>query len=263
MAKVFNLDGTVAGEIKLPSIFSFEYRPDLIQRAVLSIQSHRRQPYGVNTLAGKRTSAHYHGSRSIPYSMMNREMARMARTHSGPPALEFTARTVPQARKGREAHPPKAEKDWNLKINTKEKKVALKSAIAASAMLELVKKRHNVSDVELPIVISNEIQNVKKTKELEKIILTLNLYSDLERAKNRKVRAGKGKMRGRKYKKKKSILFVVNEDKGIFHAAKNIPGVNICLLKDLNVELLAPGTHAGRLTVWDESSIKKLGEIHG
>lgn len=263
MVKVYDLTGQPKEEIKLPKVFSFEYRPDLIQRVVLAIQSHRRQPYGVDTLAGKRTSAHYHGARRVPYAMMNREMARMARTHSGPPALEFTARTVPQARKGRQSHPPKAEKNWYLKINDKERVVALKSAIAASALLELVKKRHNVSDLELPIIVKDEIQHVKKTKELEKIILALNLYSDLKRAKVRKIRAGKGKMRGRRYKNKKSILFVVSQDKGIFNACNNIHGVDACLLKDLNVELLAPGTHAGRLTVWDESCIKKLSEIYG
>ena len=28
----------------------------------------------------------------------------------------------------------------------------------------------------------------------------------------------------------------------------------------LNANVLAPGTHAGRLTVWTEAAVKKLGE---
>jgi large subunit ribosomal protein L4e len=89
------------------------------------------------------------------------------------------------------------------------------------------------------------------------------LKKELERAKIKKIRAGKGKRRGRKYKKKKSILFIVSEDKGISKVVKNIPGSDFSLVKNLNAELLAPGTHAGRLTIWSESAIKKLGEIYG
>lgn len=263
MVKVFNLDGTVAGEIKLPSVFSSEYRSDLIQRAVLAIQSHNRQPYGVNILAGKRTSAHYHGVGRGYMAMKNREMARMKRTHGTSPAQEMRARFVPQARSGRQAHPPKVEKIFWQKINNKERILAIKSAIAATVKLELVKSRHNVSDLELPIVVKNDIENVKKTKELEKIIQSLNLYSDIVRARKKKIRAGRGKMRGRKYRKKKSILFVMNEDKGIINACKNVPGVDVCLLKNLNAELLAPGTQPGRLTVWSENAIKNLGEMYG
>lgn len=263
MVKIYNLDGTIKKEIKLPKVFSVEYRPDLIKRAVLAIQNNRRQPYGTNKLAGKRTSAHYHSRRHRRYTMMNREMARMKRVHGGPPAQQFRAKFVPQAVSGRRAHPPKPEKIWKQKINKKERILAIKSAIAASANLELVKKRHNIKDLDLPIIISDEIQNINKTKNLESLFITFNLSKDLERAKKKKVRAGKGKMRGRKYKKKKSFLIVISEDKGIVKSAKNLPGVDISNVKNLNAELLAPGTQPGRLTVWSESAIKRLGEIYG
>ncbi len=89
------------------------------------------------------------------------------------------------------------------------------------------------------------------------------MKKEIERTKNKKIRAGKGKTRGRKYKKKKSVLFVISENKGIVNAVGNLAGVDVCLEKNLNAELLAPGTHAGRLTIFTESSIKKLGEIYG
>ena len=175
MVKVYNLDGSVKDEMKLPKVFSFEHRPDVIQRAVLAIQSNKRQAYGVNPLAGKRTAAHYHGVKATYASMKNREIARMARIHGeGPPGLILTARFVPQARKGREAHPPKVEKIWLQKINNKERELAIKSAIAATSLKDLVLERgHKVSEIDLPIVISDEIEKIAKTKELEKLLLIL------------------------------------------------------------------------------------------
>lgn len=263
MTKIYDLNGSAKGELKLPRVFTLPYRSDLVQRAVLALQSSRRQPYGADTLAGKRTSAHYHGVKGAHDSMKNKEIARMARSHGGPPGTEFRARTVPQARGGRAAHPPKTEKIWELKINNKERKVALLSAIAATARLDLIKLRHRVDNVELPLIVVDDIQKVSRTKELRKILNLLKLESDLERASVTKVRSGKGKMRGRRYKSKKSALIVVSSDKGVLKAARNIAGVDVCTLQGLNVELLAPGTHAGRLVVWDESSIKKLGELYG
>jgi len=263
-ANILDIQTNPKGEIELPKVFETEFRPDLIKRAVLAIQSHKRQPYGVDPLAGKRTSAHYHGVRKGPHHMMNIETARMKRIHGGPPALQLRARFVPQAVKGRKAHPPKVEKIWYQKINKKERILAIKSAIAATAIKDIVIKRgHKINGINLPIIIVDDIQNFKKTKQVKEFLEKIGLKKELERAKNKKIRAGKGKRRGRKYKKKKSILFIVSEDKGISKTVKNIPGVDFSLVKSLNTELLAPGTHAGRLTIWTESAIKKLGEIYG
>ena len=113
------------------------------------------------------------------------------------------------------------------------------------------------------IVIKDDLQGLKKSKELKKLMVSVKLKDELERGKKKKVRAGKGKMRSRRYKKKKSVLIIVNEDKGILKATKNLPGIDACLVKDLNIELLAPGCHAGRLTIWSESAIKKIGEMYG
>ncbi|MEM5872261.1 MAG: 50S ribosomal protein L4 [Candidatus Aenigmatarchaeota archaeon] len=260
---VFDLQGNIKGEIELPKVFYTSFRPDVIKRAVLAIQSHKRQPYGVDPLAGKRTSAHYHGMRRSIYTMMNREMARMKRIHEGPPGLQFTARFVPQARKGREAHPPKAEKKWWQKINEKERILAIKSAIAATVLKDLIIKRgHKINNINLPIVVDDSLQELKKSKQVKEFLEKIGLKEELKRIKKKKVRAGKGKMRGRIYKKKKGPLIVVAEDKGIIKASKNI-GLDCCLVKDLNAEILAPGTNPGRLTIFTESAIKKLGEIYG
>jgi len=262
---VYNINGNLKGEIDLPKVFSIPYRHDLIKRAVQAIQSHNRQSYGVDPLAGKRTSAHYHGVRHYRYSMMNKEMARMHRIHQGPPGLNLTARIVPQARKGREAHPPTIERIFWRKINDKERILAIKSAIAATALKDVVSKRgHIINDnFTLPIVVEDSLQEIKKAKQLKQFLEGIGLKEEMERSNKKKIRAGKGKMRGRRYRKRKGPLIVIAEDKGVMKAAKNIGGVECCLANKLNAELLAPGTYAGRLTIYTEGAIKKLSEIYG
>jgi len=260
---VFDLQGKPKEKIDLPKVFSEHIRIDLIRRAVLAVMSTQRQPYGTDPMAGKRTSAHYHGYRRHRYTMMNREMARMPRLHGKlSPHLTWRARFVPQAKGGRQAHPPKVEKIFELKINKKEKKKAVRSAIAATANKEIVMKRgHKIENVkELPIVVEDKIQELKKTKDVIEFFVKIGLVKELERISEKKVRAGKGKMRGRRYKRKVGPLVVGTEDKGIGKAVENLVGTDFCTVNKLSVYHLAPGTDAGRLTIWTESAIKKLGE---
>jgi large subunit ribosomal protein L4e len=263
---VFDLEGKEIGKIELPKVFEEPIREDLILRAFLVSMSKKIQPYGADIFAGKRTSVHYHGSRRISrpeVRMMDREMARLPRIHSkAPPHMLFEARLVPQARKGREAHPPKVEKIWVQKINKKEKKKAIRSAIAAIAKKELVLKRgHKVEEVkELPIIVEDKIQEISKTKDLENFLKKIGLEKELERIKKKKIRAGKGKARGRKYRRKIGPLIVITQDKGISKAAKNLPGINVCRVENLSTEALAPGGVAGRLVIFTKSAIEKLAD---
>ena len=258
---VLNLEGKSIEKVDLPKVFSEKLRQDLILRAVLSAWSKRRQPYGLNPLAGLRSSAHYHGRRRIRWSMMEREMARMPRIHGKTtPFLTYRARKVPQAVKGRVAHPPKVEKIFEQKINKKERQKAIRSAVAATSNKDLVAKRgHKIGDVkELPIVVEDKIQSVKKTKEIREILKRIGLSKELERIKKKKVRAGRGKARGRKYKKKIGPLIIITEDKGISKAVKNLTGVHVSRVENLSAEYLAPGAMPGRLAIYTKSSLKKL-----
>ena len=262
MAKVISLQGAPKGEIKMPAVFSSSYRPDLIQRAVVSSQSQRRQPYGRDMLAGKRTAAHYHGVKDTRGSMKNREMARGSRSHGGNPGQELRGRFTPQAVGGRRAHPPKVEKIFALKMNNREVRLALASAIAATASEELVKARgHRIVGVTVPIIAESAVEGLKKSKDVEKFLKALKLDAELERAAQKKVRAGRGKMRGRIYRKKKSVIFIIAEDNGIVAAANNLPGMNVANVGSLTTEMLAPGGIAGRLAIWSEGAIKKLAEL--
>lgn len=258
---VLDLQGKALGEIELPEIFEEPVREDLIKRAVLAMQSNNRQPYGPDWMAGKRTSAHYHGYRRHRYTMMNREMARLPRLHGKTvPFLYFRAKFVPHATGGRAAHAPLPEKIWYTKINDKERMKAVRSAIAATAVKELVEGRgHRIDKLSLPIVVEDNIQRINKTKDVISFLVKIGLAHELERISERKIRAGKGKMRGRKYKTKVGPLFVITDDKGIGKAVKNIPGSHVCRVKNLSAEYLAPGTKPGRLTIFTKSAIERLG----
>lgn len=263
---IFDLNGKPIEKINLPQVFKEPIREDLILRAVLASQSNRRQPYASNILAGKRTAAHFHGGRpgrsgTSRYAMIGREMARLPRLHGKTvPHLSFRVRFVPQAVKGRKAHPPKVEKIWAQKINDKERKKAIRSAIAATGKKELVSKRgHRIGTIkEFPIIVDNKIQEMKKTKELVEFLKKIGLKEELERISERQIRAGKGKMRSRKYKIKTGPLFVIIEDKGIGDAVNNLLGCNVCRAGNLSVEYLAPGAQAGRLTIFSKSALEKL-----
>ncbi|MHA1595291.1 MAG: 50S ribosomal protein L4 [Candidatus Baldrarchaeia archaeon] len=250
---VYSLEGEPIKEITLPEVFNTPLRPDLIRRAVISAITARIQPYGVDKMAGKRKTAESWGA--------GYGLARVPRIKGwGYPAAGRAA-IAPMTVGGRRAHPPVPEKKIWERINKKERLLALKSAIAATANIDLVRRRgHIVDEVpELPLVISDEFQKIKKTREAREIFMKLGLWPDLVRAKEGvRIRAGIGKMRGRKYKKPKGPLIVVYEDNGIVKAIRNFPGVDVVTVNLLNVEILAPGAHPGRLTLWTESAINYL-----
>lgn len=249
---VYTLEGKKKGEITLGKNFSLPIREDIIRRAFLSEASLKRKPYGSDPLAGKRTSAHYHGKRHYRWSMMNREMARMKRIHSQG-FLNFTARFVPQATKGRKAHPPKAEKNWGRKINKKERTFALLSSLSATVQKDyLLSRGHTIDSVQIPLILEDKFQELKKTKDVLAVLEKLGLPSSPKK----KIRAGKGKARGRKYRKKKGPLIIVKEG--------SLPapfGMEVRQVNDLTVSDLAPGGDAGRLCVWTQSSIEEAGKL--
>lgn len=262
---VIDLQGKPIEKIELPKVFQEPIREDLVLRAVLSSQSKRRQPYSPDPMAGKRTSAHYHGVRRQRYSMMNKETARLPRLHAKTvPWLQMRARFVPQAVGGRRAHPPLVEKVWEQKINKKEKRMAIKSALAATAVKDFVLKRgHQAQDVkEFPIIVDDKLEELKKTKDVIEFLKKVGLEKELERISERKIRAGKGKTRGRPYKVKVGPLFVVTKDNGIIKAVRNISGCDVCNVGNLSAEYIAPGAALGRLTIFTKSSIEKLSELH-
>ena len=245
-ATIRDLDGSEADTLELPAVFETTFRPDLIKRAVLTAQANRKQAYGADEFAGLRTPAESMGS--------GRGMAHV-------PQENGRARRVPQAVGGRKAHPPKAEKDQGQKVNDKERKFAVRSAIAATTDADAVAERGHAfdDDLDLPLVVSDEFEELNKTKEAVEAFEALGIHTDVERAdEGRHIRAGQGKVRGRKYKQPKSVLVVTSEEPS--RAARNLAGVDVVTADEVNAEDLAPGTHAGRLTVWTESAVEGVAD---
>jgi large subunit ribosomal protein L4e len=253
-AKVFDLQGKPIGKATLPAVFATPLRPDVIKRAVLAIQSSRLQPQGRDPMAGKRTSAESRGT--------GLGIARIPRVKGGGGRAALAPGTVG----GRQSHPPTSEKKVTKRIPKKEARLALLSAIAATASKEAVASRgHAIEDVpQIPLIVTGSIEELTKTKEVEEALTHLGILSDVYRVKaSRKIRAGKGKRRGRKMKQAIGPLIVVAENKGIFDAASNLPGVDIATVNNLNAEMLAPGTHPGRLTLWTNGAIEQLDKLYG
>jgi large subunit ribosomal protein L4e len=243
---VIDLSGNTSGEIELPPVFEEEYRPDIIKRTVLAAQANRLQAYGPHFYAGMNTSAQSWGP--------GHGVSRVLRLKNGRKAA-----AVPMAVGGRRSHAPQPNADYSEKVNKKERRKAIRSAIAATASEGLVHARGHKFERDLPVVAKNDLESLTKTSEVIKFLQAAGLWNDVLRAKlGRNIRAGKGKLRGRKYKGRKSLLIVAGTDSGLGKAARNLPGVDFVTVERLNAELLAPGTQAGRLTIWTESSLDKL-----
>ncbi len=240
--------------VELPKVFDTPYRPDLIKRAVLSEQSKKRNIQGRYPLAGRLVAATSRGPGS--------GISKVPRTHGKGTHHGNRGTLIHSTVGGRLAFPPSTEKKIVEKINKKEHKLALWSAVSATASKDVIEERgHLFADkLSFPIIVEDALNNLEKTKDMIETIGKLGVGDDLERSQIKKIRAGKGKRRGRKYRRKTGPLLVVDDKSEALKAGKNIPGTQIVTVRELSVELLAPGTHAGRLTIWTESAIKALGE---
>ncbi len=257
-AKIYGAIGLAKkARVDLPGVFDTEYRPDLIKRAVLAVQSTRRQPKGTKYQAGWTVATSWGPGRGA---------ARTPRTHGRRTHSSQRGALVNYTVGGRVAHPPKTEKIIVERINKKERKLAIRSAIASTANKDLVLKRgHQAENFEiLPLVFEDEIHDkIVKTKDAVELLTKIGLINDINRAKEgRKVRAGQGKGRGRKYKNPVGPLFIVDRTSNFCKAVKNLPGVDIVHVNYLNAEMLAPGTHAGRLTIWMEKTIEIIDKLY-
>jgi large subunit ribosomal protein L4e len=254
-ADVYDLKGTTGKKVELPPQFEEDVREEIIRRAVLSDDSREYQPQGAYRLAGIETSAKYRGRKEDFGSLKNRGQAMLPR-EVRPEGLSGRVRRIPSSKGGRRAHPPKAEKKIVENINRKEYRKALVSAIAATAHPELVKARGHAYDGAAPLVLEDSLEKLKKTREVIAALKPL-VGKDLDRAKDgRKARAN----RKAGTRTPKSALIVVSGG-DILKSARNICGVDVVEVGRLRVKDLAPGTHAGRLTVYTEAALKKIGEL--
>lgn len=245
---VLQPDGTPGPEMELPPLFQVPVRADLIRRSIEAARANRRQPYGPTKESGTATSAESWG--------VDRGMARTPRDERG------RGRHAPNTVGGRMAHAPEVEKIWTRKVNRRERRAALQGALAATASVETARARGHRFDARLPLVADDALEALDKVAEVRKFLEAAGLWPDVERASVRKIRAGKGKMRGRKMKKRRSVLFVVSNAEAL-RGARNLPGVEVVTVDGVRTEILAPGGHPGRLTVYTRSALGKVVERYG
>jgi large subunit ribosomal protein L4e len=255
--KLYDLKGNEVSDIELPPVFNFPYRPEVIQKVYVNLDSHHYQRQGRYPAAGEIVSAE---SRNTGLGI-----ARLARAKGEGFSRAGQAAGVAGVRKGRLAHPPESWKVTFKKINKKEKKVALCSSISSTAIGELAKKRgHAIDEIKsFPLVVSNELENIEKTKNLYDVLEALGVESDLNRVESTtKRRSGKSKRRGRTNRIGKSAIIIVGaKDSKLIKLNESIPGITIKYVKHLSVLDLAPGSKPIRLAIFSQSALDILKEI--
>ena len=239
-ADVFSLDGRSLKKIDLPEQFSEELRIDLIRRAFNAIRSHEVQPQGVTPRAGMRHSVFLRKRRHVFKSVYGYGRSRTPRKTMSRRGTRFSVvgTEAPFTIGGRRVRAPVSAKVIIEKINVKERKKAIRSAISACKNL----------------VIEDKLEGLSNTK---KLVDTLSKNKvKVESVKRRY--AGKAKMRGRTTRYKIGPLIITSGKSALIKAGSNLPGVEVISVKDLNVKALAPGSKPGRLAVWSEAAVNKL-----
>ncbi|KAJ5304186.1 uncharacterized protein N7443_003846 [Penicillium atrosanguineum] len=247
----------------LPAVFGAPIRSDIVQQVHAGMAKNKRQPYAVSEKAGEQTSAESWGT--------GRAVARIPRVSGGGTHRAGQAAFGNMCRSGRMFAPTKVWRKWHQKINLNQKRFATASALAASSVPALLFARgHRVAKVpEVPLVIESKTfgSTFTKTKAAIALLQAVGAGEDLVKVqKSKKLRAGKGKLRNRRFRQRRGPLVVYNPEtdgKDLVKAFRNVPGVETSSVFSLNLLQLAPGGHLGRFVVWTSSAFEALDQVYG
>lgn len=257
---IITTDGNNKGKIQLPVIFNERIRSDIIKRAVEALEANRKHKYGASQEAGKRASAKLSRRRNDYKAAYGHGISRVPRKILSARGTRFNwvAAVAPGTVGGRRAHPPKQSKRYDKKINSKENRLAIRSALSASIDKALVQLRgHRIPD-NYPFVADGSIESITKTRDLISALTKMGFVKEMERTQHRKVRAGRGKSRGRKYATKKGLLIITSSKVNLQKSCANIPGFEISTVESLNAKLLAPGGVPGRAILLTSTAVDKI-----
>lgn len=244
--------------VALPAVFKAPIRPDVVNFVHQQISMNHRQPYSVSDKAGHQTSAESWGT--------GRAVARIPRVRGGGTHRSGQGAFGNMCRGGRMFAPTKPWRRWHRRVNINQRRYALASAVAASGVPALVLSKGHVVDQipELPLVVSDKIQELNKTKQAVQFLRRIKAWADIQKVyKSQRFRAGKGKMRNRRRIQRRGPLIVYHQDQGLCKAFRNIPGIDLISIERLNLLKLAPGGHVGRFIIWTESAFQKLDKVFG
>ncbi len=239
-------------KVVLPAVFSTGIRTDIVNFVHTNISKNRRQGHAVDYNAGMKHSAESWGT--------GRAVSRIPRVGGSGTSRSGQGAFANICRKGRMFAPIRIWRRWHRKSNLKQKKFAIATALAASAILPLVQARgHRVDTVpELPLVVDNSAETIERTKEAVRFLRDIGAFGDVKKVANTiKVRAGLGKLRNRRYRTRRGPLVVYSgKNVPLVRALRNIPGVETVHVSRLNLLQLAPGGHVGRFVIWTEGAFK-------
>jgi len=244
--------------VKLPAVFKAPIRPDIVNFVHTNMRKNSRQPYAVSKLAGHQTSAESWGT--------GRAVARIPRVRGGGTHRSGQAAFGNMCRGGRMFAPTKTWRKWHSRTNVNQKRYAMCSALAATAVPALVMSKGHLIDriPEVPLVVSDTIQDYKRTKEAVLFLKKFKAWPDIKKVyKSKRIRAGKGKMRNRRHVQRLGPLIIFEKDNGITRAFRNIPGIKVMNVTKMNLLRLAPGGHVGRFCIWTESAFRRLDSLYG
>jgi len=247
-----------AETVPMPHVLMSPLRPDLVRYIHTNVSKNKRQAISVGAKVGYETAASSWGT--------GRAVARVPRAPGGGTHRAGQGTFGNMCRGGGMFNPTKTWRRWHRRVNVTQKRHAVATALAASSLPPLVMARgHRIGEVaELPLVVSDGLESIQKTKQAVETLKKLGCSEELQRVlDSKKVRAGKGKMRNRRYTMRRGPLVVYSEDNGIVRAMRNIPGVETANVSRLNLLKLAPGGNFGRFVIWTKGAFKKLGEMYG
>jgi large subunit ribosomal protein L4e len=251
-------DAASSPSVTLPGIFVSPIRPDVVQFVHSNLNKNHRQPYAVKEGAGMQPAAESWGT--------GRAVARVPRVHGGGTHRAGQGAFANMCRGGRMFNPTQTWRKWHRKVNVNQRRYAVASALAASAIPSLVFARgHRIDNVpEVPLVVADEFENTQKTQKAIEVLTTLGAYADVEKVKaSHNLRRGKGKARNRRYVQRRGPLVIYNNDNGVVKALRNVPGVETCSVSHLNLLQLAPGGHLGRFVIWTKGAFERLDALYG
>eukprot|EP00759_Apiculatamorpha_spiralis_P050908 PhF_6_TR4980/c0_g1_i1/m.7048/K02930/RP-L4e, RPL4; large subunit ribosomal protein L4e len=247
----------IVGTVPLPAVFETPIRSDVVQFVHTNVAKNARQSYAVTRRQGHRTTAESWGT--------GRAVARIPRVSGGGTNRSGQGAYGNQCRGGHMASATKTFRRWHRHVNKNQRRLAVISAIAATAVPGLVMSRgHKIDSVpEIPLVIDDSIATLNKTKEAVAFLKTIQALNDVEKVDaSRHVRPTKGKWRNRRYVSRKGPLVILDSRAGS-NAFANIRGVDVANVNFLNLLQLAPGGHLGRFVIWSKKAFEALNNIYG
>jgi large subunit ribosomal protein L4e len=241
-----------------------QVRDDIYKKAVLSELSLFRQEKGADPLAGKRSAINVSKRRKAFRSTYGRGGSRNPKKvlWSRGSQMRFVGAFAPNTVGGRKAHAPKAQKILFKGLNNKEWLMAIQSGISASLSRDLVMANGQKVSENYPMVLDDSVEKMDKTKDFREMLTKLGFTDELERTSIRKVRAGKGTMRNRTYKTKRSFLVVVSSSEvPLFKSGRNFRGMDVLPADMLLASDFGMSEKPGRAVLFTKSGAEEFLEV--